>query len=70
MSADVDGLIRKAYFISPIVDMEKLTSIDIMTAFAQAHHASLTILDGGDHWFHTDAQIQFLDHWIRDKSDY
>jgi hypothetical protein len=41
-----------------------------MTAFAQAHHASLTILDGGDHWFHTDAQIQFLDHWIRDKSDY
>ena len=49
---------------------DNLTSIDIMTAFAQAHHASLTILDGGDHWFHTDAQIQFLDHWIRDKSDY
>ena len=27
-------------------------------------------LDGGDHWFHTDAQIQFLNHWIRDRSDY
>ena len=128
MNADIERYVAHAYFISPIVDMEKLitdmmgwanvtepdlqgrgivhtdfgedlsweylcfvrehpvswnvptdilygskdnlTSIDIMTAFAQEHHASLTILDGGDHWFHTDAQIQFLDHWIRDKSDY
>jgi hypothetical protein len=40
-----------------------------MTAFAQAHHANLTIMDSGDHWFHTNAQMQFLDNWIRDKSD-
>lgn len=26
-------------------------------------------MDGGEHWFHTEAQIQFLDNWIMDKSD-
>ena len=48
---------------------DNLTSIDTMTAFAQAHHANLTIMDGGDHWFHTDEQMKFLDNWIRGKSD-
>jgi len=48
---------------------DNLTSIDTMTAFAQAHHANLTIMDGGDHWFHTDEQMKFLDNWIREKSD-
>lgn len=48
---------------------DNLTSIDTMTAFAQAHQANLTIMDGGDHWFHTDEQMKFLDNWIREKSD-
>lgn len=48
---------------------DNLTSIGTMTAFAQAHHANLTIMDGGDHWFHTDEQMKFLDNWIREKSD-
>ena len=127
MSANIEKDISRAFFISPIVDMEKLitdmmiwagiteselqkkgtihtdfgeelsweylyyvrehpvswnvptdilygsednlTSIDTMTAFAQAHHANLTIMDGGDHWFHTDEQMKFLDNWIREKSD-
>jgi len=21
-------------------------------------------MDGGEHWFHTDEQMQFLDNWI------
>ena len=22
---------------------------------------------GGEHWFHTEEQMQFLNHWIRDR---
>ena len=27
--------------------------------------ARLTIMDGGEHWFHTERQTRFLDEWIR-----
>lgn len=124
MYAGIEGLIRKAFFISPIVDMERLirdmmtwagvteaelqaraviptdfgeelsweylswvrthpirwtvpteilygsldtlTSLETITAFAKTHHAGLTILDGGEHWFHTHDQLRFLDDWIRE----
>ena len=127
MNADIERYVTHAFFISPIVDMEKLisdmmgwagiteselqkkgtihtdfgeelsweylyyvrehpvswnvptdilygsednlTSIDTMTAFAQAYHANLTIMDGGDHWFHTEEQMQFLDNWLKNKLD-
>lgn len=45
---------------------DSLTSLDTITAFAREHRASL---DGGEHWFHTDVQMQFLDSWIRNKTD-
>jgi len=48
---------------------DNLTSIDTITAYAQAHHASLTVMDGGEHWFHTAEQMQFLDNWIINKYD-
>lgn len=98
MNAGIDGMIQKAYFISPVVDMEKLNgfeltgewiryveshpvkwsvptcilygskddlvSLDTISAFAKTHHASLTVMDGGEHWFHTEEQMQFLDDWI------
>ena len=41
--------IKKAMFISPIVDMENV---------------DLTILENGEHWFHTEEQISFLDSWF------
>ena len=123
MSAGIDGILRKAYFISPIVDMEKLicdmmqwanvteaelaskgvirtdfgedlsweylcyvrdhpiqwrvltnilygtkdslTSFETAHAFAEKHNAALTVMENGEHWFHTDEQMQFLDDWIR-----
>jgi pimeloyl-ACP methyl ester carboxylesterase len=123
MNAGIDGLIQKAYFISPIVDMEKLildmmkwanvteaeleaqriihtefgedlsweylnyvrshsikwnaptqilygekdqlTSLATMKDFAEKHHAGLTVMENGEHWFHTEKQMQFLDDWIR-----
>jgi pimeloyl-ACP methyl ester carboxylesterase len=126
LNAGIESRISHAYFISPIVDMEKLitdmlnwavvteselrkreiihtefgedlsweylcyvrehpvswnvptdilygsgdnlTSIETMTVFAQTHHVSLTVMDNGEHWFHTAEQMQFLDNWIREKS--
>ncbi len=34
-----------------------------MESFAQAHHAVLTVLEGGEHWFHTPEQLAALKHW-------
>jgi len=123
MNAVIDNLICRAYFISPIVDMEKLivnmmlwanvteadlkakgvihtdfgedlswkylcyvrehpirwkvptkilygekdtmTSETTIRAFAREHKAELTVMAHGEHWFHTDEQMQFLDNWIK-----
>ena len=125
MNADIDDMIQKAYFISPIVDMEKLitdmmklanvteqklesegvirtdfgedlswqylsyvrshpikwrvptqilygsndhlTSLETITDFANKHQANLTVMEGGEHWFHTEEQMVFLDKWIKNE---
>ncbi len=122
MHADVDALLERAYFISPVVDMESIilalmaqaqvTEEDLKTAgtipleggialsweyldyvrthpvewntptailyaerdnlqpretiedFADAHGADLTVMPDGEHWFHTEEQIRFLDNWL------
>ena len=123
MHAGIDDMIHKAYFISPIVDMERLitdmmkwthvteqeleskgvihtdfgedlswqylsyvrshpikwrvptqilygsndhlTSLETITDFANKLQATLTVMEGGEHWFHTEEQMQFLDNWIK-----
>lgn len=125
MNAGIDSIIEKAYFISPIVDMERLildimtlanvteedlkqlgvihtdfgedlsweylcyvrnhtikwdcpaailygsrdnlTSYDTIKSFAEKHHADLTVMGNGEHWFHTEEQMKFLDDWISKK---
>ena len=44
---------------------DNLTSIETVSAFAKRYHADLTVMPGGEHWFHTGEQMQFLDHWIK-----
>ncbi len=123
MNADIGTMIEKAYFISPVVDMEKLiadmmvwagvtseelekrrviqtsfgeelswdylcyvrehpviwtapteilyggrdnlTSYETITLFSKKHNAGLTVMENGEHWFHTEEQMRFLDDWIR-----
>ena len=123
MNAGIDSIIKEAYFISPIVEMERLitdmmdwanvtedklkekgmihtslgedlswdylcyvrehpvkwsvptailygkndalTSYETISAFAKKHNAKLTVMENGEHWFHTEEQMQFLDNWIR-----
>ena len=122
MCALLQEKIEKAYFISPIVDMEKLignmmnwanvsedelrekgtietafgdtlsweyicwvrshpiqwavpteilyggrdnlTDCETISAFANSHNASLSVMENGEHWFHTAEQMKFLDVWL------
>ena len=124
MSALAEKSITKAFFISPIVDMEKLitnmmmwagvtedalqerkenptqigealsweyqcyvrchpnnwsiptyilyggkdtlTSRESVSDFAKRIGAALTVMEDGEHWFHTDLQMEFLDRWLGD----
>ena len=123
MYAGIDALIERAYFISPVTDMEAivltlmaqervteeklrekgsipidggltlswaylcwvrehpaewcaptailyaehdhLTPRETIEEFANAHGANLTVMPGGEHWFHTEEQMRFLDDWFR-----
>lgn len=122
MCGGIDAYVKQAYFISPVVDMEKLilkmmqwaqvTEADLkeqgvihtafgedlsweylsyvrehplnwtvpteilyggqdnltdyatMQVFAKAHDANLTVMEAGEHWFHTEEQMKFLDDWL------
>lgn len=41
-----------------------LQSIDIIREFAEKTGADLTVMKNGEHWFHTEEQMAFLDKWI------
>ena len=43
---------------------DSFTTFETMSGFAEAHGATLTVLDGGEHWFHTDEQMKFIDDWL------
>ena len=48
-------------------DRDHLTSSDTISAFAERIGAALTIMPGGEHWFHTEEQMRFLDNWLPEE---
>ena len=46
-------------------ERDNLTSLETISAFATRHGAGLTVMPGGEHWFHTAEQMKFLDDWLR-----
>ena len=46
---------------------DNLTSIETVSGFAEQTGAILTVMNDGEHWFHTDEQMEFLDNWIRNS---
>ena len=46
-------------------DKDNLTSQEIIHKFANDVNAELTIMQNGEHWFHTAEQMSFLDDWIK-----
>ena len=49
---------------------DNLTSLETISAFAEKTGAVLTVMPGGEHWFHTDEQMRFLDDWITESRKY
>ncbi|MGN1234870.1 MAG: alpha/beta hydrolase [Christensenellaceae bacterium] len=46
---------------------DNLTSIETVSEFAEQTRAILTVMNDGEHWFHTDEQMEFLDNWIKNS---
>lgn len=45
-------------------EKDNFTSIDTISEFAERIGAKLTVMPDGEHWFHTDEQMKFLDRWF------
>ena len=46
-------------------EKDNFTSYETILNFTNKSKAHLTIMKGGEHWFHTDEQIEFLNNWIK-----
>ena len=47
---------------------DALIPLDEIRSFAKKTGSTLTVMRGGEHWFHTDEQMRFLDAWIAGKA--
>lgn len=41
------------------------TSKAVLEDFIESHNAHVTIMENGEHWFHTKEQLSFLDNWMQ-----
>ena len=46
-------------------EKDNMTSYEAILNFTNKSKANLTIMRDGEHWFHTDEQIEFLNNWIK-----
>ena len=46
-------------------EKDHFTSYETMLHFSKETGAPLTVMEQGEHWFHTDEQMEFLDCWMR-----
>ena len=46
-------------------EKDNITSYETILNFVNKTKANLTIMRDGEHWFHTDEQMKFLDNWIK-----
>lgn len=44
---------------------DNLTPRQVVDRFVSLHNASLTVMENGEHWFHTGEQLAFLDQWMK-----
>ncbi len=48
-------------------DGDRLISREGIDLFARTHHCGLSVMQDGEHWFHTPEQLRFLLEWERSK---
>ena len=46
---------------------DNLQSLDTIQTFADKIGATVTVMKDGEHWFHTEEQMKFLDDWIKNS---
>ncbi len=46
-------------------EKDNLSSYETISRFSAQNDAELTVMPNGEHWFHTDEQMRFLDAWVR-----
>ena len=44
---------------------DSMTTLQTVKKFMDSHEAHLTVMKGGEHWFHTKEQLAFLNDWMR-----
>ena len=44
---------------------DNITPRKIVDKFISSHNAGLTVMENGEHYFHTEEQINFLSQWLR-----
>ena len=47
---------------------DHLTNRETVSEFAHRIGADLTVMEDGEHWFHTAEQMKVLDHWISNST--
>ncbi|MGN1136807.1 MAG: GNAT family N-acetyltransferase [Oscillospiraceae bacterium] len=46
-------------------EKDNLTSYDTVSEFSEKNGFTLTVMENGEHWFHTEEQLAFLDEWLK-----
>ena len=44
---------------------DNLVSRQTVSEFTGNHNAHLTVMENGEHWFHTEEQLAFLNAWMK-----
>lgn len=44
---------------------DNLITRETVDDFVCNHNAELTVMENGEHWFHTEEQVRFLDAWMK-----
>ena len=47
-------------------EKDDLTSLATIVEFSERIGAELTVMKEGEHWFHTQEQMKFLDEWVQE----
>lgn len=48
-------------------ERDNLTAFETISEFAGRINAPFTVMKDGEHWFHTEEQMKFLDEWVRNS---
>ena len=46
---------------------DTLCEYDYVKGFADRYNCELTEQKGGEHWFHTDSELDFFRNWLRKR---